>query len=184
LAQSLGSMEGSDDYSPAISVAHDVSERVKVLQGLPGAIDRARKVVAQGADFQTEPARNFLNGMGLDADAALETMKRMYGEAPRDAAALVKLGDDKTKPHPDVQARQLQEAWALVNAGRVQRAVFSGGDVGNPKAEAQGQGNLWVAKAASTRPASIVRKSRDSSPLAKAISRRRLAGLQYVPTKV
>jgi hypothetical protein len=179
LAASLGSMEGSDAYAPASAMQRDVVDRIKTLKGLPGAIATARTEVARGASggMQTEQATNFLNNMGIPAEDALAAMERMYGSRPRTAADLVKLQQDH--PNFDAQARQLQEAWALVVAGRTQQAVMGQGDVSNPKA---GEGLLF--KAASTRRASIVRKSRDSSPLAQEISRRRLAGLQYVPTRV
>jgi hypothetical protein len=191
LARSLGTTDGGDDYKPVSAVGQEVSERVKVLQNLDRVIAVAR------ADKQVQAGMPNHIGLFL-TDAGIPA-----AEQPKFTAALQRMNDNKPVvnakdladlhkkwPNREAEAMKLQQAWALVSAGRTVAMIEGPGGVGGaPKVPGRQQGDLWVpkaetAKAASTRPASIVRKSRDSSPLAQEISRRRLAGQQFVPTRV
>ena len=58
----------------------------------------------------------------------------------------------KDIPNPESEALKLQQAWALVGRRTYQARMVEGGDVaGRPKSAGLAQGDLWVAKAASTR---------------------------------
>jgi hypothetical protein len=191
LARTLGTTEGGDDYKPASAVGQEVSERIKVLRNLDRVLSvaSADKAVQQG---MPNHIGLFLTDAGIpgpEQPKFIEALTRMNDGEPvanaKDLAAL-----NKKWPNREAEAMKLQQAWALVNAGRTVAMIEGPGGVGGaPKVPGRQQGDLWVpkeetAKAASTRLASIVRKSRDSSPLAQEISRRRLAGMQFIPTRV
>lgn len=184
LARKIGTLPGGDGYQSAAAVAQDVSERVAVLRDLGDIIADAKK--------DPDRATGLARGAGLyvankTANPAkfMETLTRMNDGRPVNTAEdLIAL--ERKWPDTKREALKHQQAWALVNAGRAVGMV-EGGDVsGGPKAA----GRLQVEKAdqqgGSTRPArpvlQVVRK--EDSPLAREISRRRAAGLPFVPEKV
>jgi len=190
MARKLGSTESGEDFRAAAEVAVDVSERIGVLKDL----DRIVSAAANDEDRH--------KGVPIKADWYIDNVaanpERFKAKLEEMAGRKITYGDDliklkkETWPQPEMEAMKLQQAWTLVNAGRAINAFEMRGDVtGGPKVPGVLRGDLWTPKeeaekADSSRPARprLERVSKDSSPLAREISRRRLAGLTYVPTRV
>jgi len=192
LARELGSTDGGVDYRSAAEVGTEVTARIKALRDMPKIIAAARNKKANAEHGgNTMGAQQYIGPNITPGENPIkfqETLAKIRGKAVNTDADLVAMGNEI--PQPDVEANRLQDAWSLIAAGRTVAMIEGGGDVGGgPKDPSRPRGDQWVAKSlqvASTRPARprLERVSKDSSPLAREISRRRLQGLQYVPTRV
>lgn len=188
LAEKIGTEQAGGQFKPYAAVAADVSERIAVLEALPKIISAAQKDPARKTDL-VMPAHLYISP-NLPPDMTPEKFSaaftRMYGQAPATDADLIGL---TRGPKPDQQAKDLQAAWSVIGAGRAIQMTTGGGRVGGPKVPAAAPGQPQVRQGdifkASPRDAStrLERVRKDSSPLAQEISRRRAAGLPFVPAR-